>query len=92
MENAILLLRRLNKYVHSNVNYTADINELADNLDIDIKETTVAFYYLISMGYIANNGIGYICSITPTGIQAASRSKAARIRQSPVMVLRRKTA
>ena len=90
MENSIVLLRRLNKLVRSNINNTADFNELADSLDIDLRETHIAFYQLVGMGYIVNTGIGYICSITPAGILASDRPHPTKnkSRLSPVMAYR----
>lgn len=89
MDNIIVLLRRLNKVVKSNTNYTADLNELADSLDIDMRETHMAFYQLIGMGYIIHTGIGYNCSITTDGIHAASRSRSRTRHNIPVLAYNR---
>lgn len=70
MENALLLLKQLYEVSEGNVDYEANFNQMASELNLNGVERDNAFRSLLNQKYIFNTGMGYGCTITSEGISA----------------------
>jgi hypothetical protein len=86
MENALLLLKQLYEVSEGSVDYEANFNEMAADMNLDCVERDNAFRSLLNQRYIFNTGMGYGCTITSEGIGAIvnmNNNAATRRRSKP---------